>query len=150
MANPILESLLAPYRAAVAGQEPDYANDPLYAALAPQGPSGAGGNQTPAGNLSGLQEMAAKLAAKKYGWTGDQWNALQELVSRESSWNPNADNPNSTAYGLFQFLQSTRDNYGLGLNADPKQQILAGLRYVSDRYGSPTAALSFHDQKGWY
>lgn len=154
MANPILESLLAPYRSAIAGEDPDYENDPLYAALATAAPLGGGGHSRGStaipGGLEGIKALAARLAAKKHGWDGGQWDALQELVQRESSWNPQADNPESTAYGLFQFLDSTRDNYGIGLDASPKQQILAGLRYVKDRYSSPTKALEFHSSHGWY
>jgi hypothetical protein len=153
MANSMLESLLAPYRAAVAGEDPDYENDPLYASLAStaavRGGGGGGGASAP-GGLSGLKALAAQLAAKRYGWSGDQWDALQELVQRESSWDPQADNPTSTAHGLFQFLESTRNNYGIGLNASPKAQIAAGLRYIQDRYGSPSKALAFHDRENYY
>lgn len=75
-----------------------------------------------------------------------------ELVARESSFNPNAKNPNSTARGLFQFLDGTRKDYG-GSNVDwndPYQQALAGLKYVKDRYGDPAKALQFWDKNKWY
>lgn len=78
--------------------------------------------------------------------------ALVELTARESSWNPNAKNPKSSARGLFQFLDSTRKNYawnGVNWN-DPLHQSIAGIRYVKDRYGTPEKALQFWDKNKWY
>lgn len=75
-----------------------------------------------------------------------------ELVARESSFNPSAKNPKSTARGLFQFLEGTRKNYG-GDKVDwddPYQQALAGLKYIKDRYGTPEKALQFWDKNKWY
>lgn len=75
-----------------------------------------------------------------------------ELVARESSFNPNAKNPQSTAAGLFQFLDGTRKNYGGNSVdwSDPYQQAVAGLKYIKDRYGDPVKALQHWDQKKWY
>lgn len=75
-----------------------------------------------------------------------------ELVARESSFNPNAKNPKSSAAGLFQFLDATRKNYG-GSSvdwSDPYQQALKGLQYIEDRYGNPVKALQFWDKNNWY
>lgn len=75
-----------------------------------------------------------------------------ELVARESSFNPNAKNPKSSAAGLFQFLDSTRKNYGGNKVdwSDPYQQTMAGIKYVKDRYGTPEKALAFWDKNKWY
>ena len=41
----------------------------------------------------GVQEIVRAVAAT-YGWgSGTQWNALSTLIQKESSWNPNAQNP---------------------------------------------------------
>ena len=89
--------------------------------------------------------------AQKYGWhVGPEWQALQRLIQKESSWNPNAKNPRSTAYGLFQFLDSTWRSVGAAKTANPAQQAEAGLRYIKQRYGSPTRALQFHLRNNWY
>jgi hypothetical protein len=91
------------------------------------------------GTSSNLQKLAQRMAAGM-GWTGAQWNALRTLVQNESGWNPNAQNPTSSAYGLFQFLDSTWGSVGARKTSSPVGQIAAGLRYISQRYGTPTAA----------
>jgi SLT domain-containing protein len=75
-----------------------------------------------------------------------------ELVARESSFNPNAKNPKSSAAGLFQFLDETRSIYGGNKVdwSDPYQQALAGLKRIKDRYGDPVEALKFWDKNKWY
>lgn len=106
------------------------------------------------GNLKGiggsLFQKASSLAGRMFGWGGNQLGALRELVNRESGWNPTAQNPTSTAFGLFQFLDSTWAGTGIRKTTDPVRQIIAGLRYIRKRYGSPLAALSFHNRNNWY
>ncbi|WP_267897294.1 aggregation-promoting factor C-terminal-like domain-containing protein [Peribacillus saganii] len=78
---------------------------------------------------------------------------LTELVGRESTWNPSAKNPNSTAHGYGQFLKSTRADYekktGLNYN-NPVHQIIMMAQYVKDRYGTPEKALAFWDKNNYY
>lgn len=88
-----------------------------------------------------------------YGWhEGAEWDALVQLVQGESSWNPTARNPSSGAYGLFQFLGSTKDAYLPDENPNPRIQGAAGARYIKDRYGSPTKAWAFWNAQSphWY
>lgn len=106
-------------------------------------------NRAPAASAGSVTAIVKRLA-KKEGWTGKQWDALYEIVSRESGWNPEAQNPTSTAFGLFQFLDSTWNTVGFKKTSDPLEQAKAGLRYIRQRYGSPLAALAFHDNQGWY
>src|SRR5699024_3165928 len=55
------------------------------------------------GNASGGVIKQVRDVAEGYGWdSGAQWTALSQLINKESSWNPNAANPSSTARGLFQ------------------------------------------------
>ena len=150
MAYDPLAALLAPYTAALAGEEMNEM-DPIYALLQPDPVQQMGRSGTPQPhdvNASNIQEYARKLARQMFG--KGQWNALDQLVSHESSWNPQADNPTSTAYGLFQFLDSTRQNYGLPLNASPRRQVQAGLKYIDDRYDDPRGAWQFWRREGYY
>ena len=52
---------------------------------------------------NGTYQSMAKRALTERGMA-HHWPALNQLVRNESSWNPNAQNPSSSAYGLFQFL----------------------------------------------
>lgn len=101
------------------------------------------------GATSDLQRMVQDMAAQKFGWSGGQWAALNWLVSHESSWNPNAQNPTSTAYGLFQFLDGTWKGYG-SKTSDPAKQALYGMQYIKDRYGDPAKAKAFWEAHHWY
>lgn len=87
-----------------------------------------------------LQRTVREMAERR-GWSGDEWDALYGLIQRESGWKPDAQNPTSSAYGLFQFLDSTRKNYGITRDASLTQMIDAGLRYIADRYKTPSRAL---------
>src|SRR5213078_4679023 len=51
-------------------------------------------------------EQIVHTGANRLGW-GDQWDSLRQLVMHESGFNNEAQNPTSTAYGMFQFLDST-------------------------------------------
>jgi hypothetical protein len=92
-------------------------------------------------------------AVKKYGVPASWVPALTELIRRESSFNPKAKNPKSTAYGYGQFLKSTRSAYEkkTGLDYDnPVHQIVMMAQYVKDRYGTPEKALAFWNRNRWY
>ena len=70
------------------------------------------------------------------------YRCLELLWHKESRWNPRADNPKSTAYGIPQLLK-------LKIN-DPYRQIDLGLKYIKHRYGTPCKALAFHRSAGHY
>jgi phage-related protein len=99
----------------------------------------------------GSGQDAVRAAASRYGWGGGpEWNAIAAIVQRESGFNPNAQNPTSTAYGLFQFLNGTWAGTGIAKTSDPAAQSEAGMRYIRQRYGTPLAALRFRNANGWY
>lgn len=83
-----------------------------------------------------------------YGWNEDEFLCLEPLWEKESNWNPLADNPRSSAYGIAQLLGETSD--------DPVSQMHNGMRYISDRYGTPCEAWKFWQKQkerrgtGWY
>jgi hypothetical protein len=86
--------------------------------------------------------ILVKAAHKKgvASWSRDP--ALVFIISHESGFNPLADNPTSTAYGLFQMLTER--------SSSPYQQTLNGLRYIKGRYGSPAGARAFWLSHHWY
>jgi len=98
-----------------------------------------------------LKQMVQSMAAQR-GWTGSNWTALNSLIQAESGWRPSAQNPTSTAYGLFQFLNSTWKSVGGTKTSDPKMQTVYGLKYIADRYGSPSKAWNFWNSHTphWY
>lgn len=71
-----------------------------------------------------------------------QMKCLDRLWTKESHWNPKADNPHSTAYGIPQILKMTERN--------PYRQIVIGVRYIEHRYKTPCQALKHHIRKGHY
>ncbi|QXU53609.1 hypothetical protein [Rhodococcus sp. LW-XY12] len=94
---------------------------------------------------------AVKRAFAPSGWNhGEQWAAADWIIGKESSWNPLARNPSSGAFGLFQFLGSTKDAYLPDENPDAYIQGLAGAKYIRDRYGDPLRAKSFWEKNGYY
>lgn len=92
-------------------------------------------------------QQRVKAVAAQYGWAnGDQWVALYNLIQKESSWNPNAANPTSSARGLFQKMTSIHG----GLESTIEGQAQWGLNYIRGKYGSPLAAWLFHQRNNWY
>ena len=82
-----------------------------------------------------------EYAMGKLGGDGSQFTCLENLWGKESGWNPNAQNPTSTAYGIPQFLNSTWAGTGIAKTSDGYRQIDAGLIYIENRYGSPVRRL---------
>jgi len=99
--------------------------------------------------VGNYQQMAQNLL-KNFGWSPAEMSSLIPLWNQESGWNPNAQNPHSTAYGIAQFLNGTWAGVGIPKTSDPLQQITAGLAYIKSRYGSPSNAWQFHIRNGWY
>jgi len=97
------------------------------------------------GPLRGIMESIARGR----GWES-HIGAWANLIQRESSWNPTAQNPTSTAFGLGQFLNSTWAGTGIAKTSHPGQQLEAMARYIQSRYGSPSGAWSFWQRNRWY
>ncbi|MGW6597937.1 aggregation-promoting factor C-terminal-like domain-containing protein [Streptomyces sp. NPDC055036] len=81
----------------------------------------------------------------------DQFQCFSNLVNKESTWNYQAQNPSSGAYGLVQALPGSKmSSAGADWRTNPATQIKWGLGYMADRYGSPCGAWSFSQANGWY
>jgi soluble lytic murein transglycosylase-like protein len=89
-------------------------------------------------------------ALAQLGGDANEFSCLESLWGRESGWNPNAQNPTSTAYGIPQFLDSTWASTGIAKTSDGYRQIDAGLIYIDSRYGSPCGAWGHSQSTGWY
>jgi hypothetical protein len=79
-------------------------------------------------------------------------NAEYNIIMRESGWNPFAQNPSSTAFGLGQLVFSQRQAY-LGAAADTTDcalQLKAFRAYVAGRYGTAENAWAFWLSHHWY
>jgi hypothetical protein len=89
-------------------------------------------------------------AMSKLGGSSGEFGCLENLWGKESGWNPNAQNPGSTAYGIPQFLDSTWAGTGIAKTSDGYRQIDAGLIYIDNRYGSPCSAWAHSQANNWY
>jgi hypothetical protein len=85
---------------------------------------------------------AYKLYAHMKLGSDKQYRCLVDLWTMESHWNPRADNPKSSAYGIPQLLNMKSTN--------PYVQIDKGLLYITKRYKLPCKALAYHNKKGHY
>ena len=86
-----------------------------------------------------------------YGWSAYDLDCLITLWHRESKWNPLAHNSSSGAHGIPQSLPASKmaecgdDYWNNGYT-----QILWGLQYIRQRYGTPQGALGHSNRVGWY
>ena len=105
------------------------------------------------GSLLKGQQQRAPITARSYARSmvsAEEFEALHELIDRESKWDSDAQNPKSTAYGLGQFLDQTWELVGVEKSADYRIQLIASHKYVMMRYGSWVKALEHHKRYGWY
>ena len=71
-----------------------------------------------------------------------EYRCLELLWMRESRWDPRANNPKSSAYGIPQLLRLKV--------LDPYLQIDLGLKYIAHRYKTPCIAYAHHRKTGHY
>ena len=91
-----------------------------------------------------LSKAYAKLLViDQYGWNLSEYRALLKLWGKESAWNHWADNPESTAYGIAQVL-NTKPGTPAPL------QIERGLEYIQHRYERPSIAWAHWRNNNWY
>ena len=96
---------------------------------------------------------AAQVSGDKHSWLAASgipqahWGYVDSIVSRESSWNPNAVNKSSGACGLGQQLPCGK---WPGAWNDPVAALRAMNGYVVGRYGGWPQAVAFWNANGWY
>jgi hypothetical protein len=80
-----------------------------------------------------------------------QYQCFSNIVNHESSWNYQAVNPSSGAYGLVQALPGSKmSSAGADWRTNPATQIKWGLQYMNARYGSPCDAWAYWQANGNY
>ncbi len=90
-------------------------------------------------------KAAVRKIAEQMGW-GKYWGDIDWLVNKESSWNPNAANPSSSARGLFQKMTSLHGP----VEDTVEGQARWGLNYIKSTYGNPAKARAHHQRSNWY
>lgn len=157
--RPVVEALLKPLRDRIVPIRDDPARGFGWRAMAGAGvwlldqminlagqQDAAGGGMDVSG-ISGPVVDQVRQVAARFGWDqGPEWDAIVRLVQKESSWNPNAANPRSSARGLFQKMTSLHGP----VEPTPAGQAAWGLNYIRGRYGTPSAALRFHNANNHY
>ena len=103
---------------------------------------------TPKASASTVQVSGNKESwLRASGIPESQWWAVDYIVSRESSWNPNAVNRSSGACGLGQQLPCGK---WAGAWNDPVAALKAQYGYVNARYGGYPQAVAFWQVNHWY
>jgi len=96
-------------------------------------------------------QAVAKVLMGSYGWGESEYSCLHSLWTRESSWNYQAKNPSSDAYGIPQSLPGDKmASVSSDWATNPVTQITWGLGYIAGRYGSPCGAWAHSEATGWY
>jgi len=84
------------------------------------------------------------------GYSMSDMVCVDNIFKRESGWRTNARN-GSGAYGIPQSNPAAKMSvYGSDYMTNPATQVKWGLNYMKTRYGSPCAAWSVWQSKGWY
>lgn len=96
-------------------------------------------------SVADVQAMARQMVP------ADQFQCFSNIVNHESTWNYQAENPSSGAYGLMQALPASKmSSAGSDWRTNPATQIKWGLSYMDNRYQSPCGAWEFWQANNWY
>jgi tape measure domain-containing protein len=99
------------------------------------------------GRMSGDVDDWLRAAMSYTGAPASWLEPLKWIVSHESGGDPRAKNPDSTAAGLFQMIDTTwagsRDTSLPNDIFNPVINAIGGIRYIRGRYGDPFEAVDF-------
>ncbi|WP_220448805.1 transglycosylase SLT domain-containing protein [Nonomuraea mesophila] len=118
-----------------------------FGGYGPSGPPPPGGGPAPQGQVAGwINQAIAVLRAHGYPLEKMNANDIWMIIRHESGGNPHAINnwdsnaaKGTPSKGLMQTIDPTFDAHklpGHGNIYDPVDNIIAGVRYAIDRYGS--------------
>lgn len=103
----------------------------------------AGGGPVPKGDHMHWLEQA--------GMPRSWWSYVSAIINRESKWDPKANNPTSSAYGIPQALPGSKmRSAGSDWRTNPITQLKWMKSYIKDRYGSAQNAWRIRQTRGWY
>jgi hypothetical protein len=153
--NTTNHKVLTPDELAANAQIPTWSYQDIYDAYLQQWNADNGGSSNPsrAGSSSSGSGASGNLDSwiQQAGFSQADIPSLKWIIAHESiNSDPNSQNPNSTAYGLMQFLDTTWKGTGIQKTSDPVQQLIAGKKYIEDRYGTVDDAKAFRQKNGWY
>ena len=104
----------------------------------------------PGSGTQALPSGSHKHWLKQAGIHGnfDKWNYI---INHESGWNPKAQNPSSSAYGIGQALPPSKmASFGSDYMTNPITQLKWMKSYVNGRYGGINEAYRFWQRNHWY
>jgi hypothetical protein len=82
---------------------------------------------------------------------GTEYGCAANIITRESGWRVNAQNPSSSAYGLPQALPGSKmAAAGPDWRTNPTTQLSWMKTYVDQRYGGACPAWSWWQAHHWY
>lgn len=83
-------------------------------------------------------------------WGEEHWESYSLLIKKESGFDNTAQNPDSTAYGVHQFLNSTWKIVGCDKTDDPYVQVDCGIEYIKLVHSNPQVAWQHSIDNNWY
>jgi hypothetical protein len=101
----------------------------------------------------GSNQATGQQLAAAQGWTGPQWDCLDQLWQHESGWRMVWNTQGSGAYGIPQALPASKmAAAGPDWMTNPATQIRWGLGYIRAAYGTPCAAWAAWQSRNphWY
>lgn len=104
----------------------------------------------PGSGTQALPSGSHKNWLKQAGIHGnfDKWNFI---INHESGWNPRAQNPSSSAYGIGQALPPSKmASFGSDYMTNPITQLKWMKSYVNGRYGGINGAYRWWKSHNWY
>ena len=123
----------------------DWVSDMMSTLL---GSFNGGGDQAESGSAAPSGSHKHWLEQAGIHGNFDKWNYI---INHESSWNPKAKNPGSSAYGIGQALPPSKmAAFGSDYMTNPITQLKWMKSYVNDRYGGIDHAYNFWRSHHWY
>jgi len=100
---------------------------------------------------TGSNRSIGRKMAAAHGWTGVQWDCLNNLWQKESGWSIHSTNASGTAGGIPQALPASKmASAGSDWRTNPATQIKWGIGYIDNRYGTACKAWAHWRSHNWY